>query len=138
MKLNNNIANKFGALVSIAFVIATEERENNPEIEKLSMELLNIIMNVKRGSPYDGTHIADKLMDLYMQSIYVEIGVYQPGASYSQSILDNLAQEVADNANESERQYCFDTLRSFVNKLADSLNRPELIMAFMGPLTKWA
>ena len=138
MKLNNNIANKFGALVSIAFIIATEERENNPEIEKLSMEFLDIIMNVKRGSPYDGTHIADKLMDLYMQSIYAEIGVYQPGASYSQSILDNLAQEVADNANESERQYCLDTLRSFVNKLADSLNRPELIMAFMGPLTKWA
>ena len=126
MKLNENLVNHYGSLITIAFMAGSDGKEDSYHYSEIELEYCNIIMDIKKGEKYVESYFSQHMIELYMSSFEAEISAYQILNTPLPAIVEKLATIVRDNSNSSERLYCKQTLDNFAKKMAIAFDRPTL------------
>ena len=139
MKLSDNIVKEFGALISSAYIMATEyfdPRISERDFNAITQDYYNIIMDIHRGIPYDHSHFSDKMINMYIDGFVAVLSAYEIDNTPYQVAFHYISNEILDQASEVERKYCYQTLDSFVKKLCNTfqMSKYELTIAFSAPL----
>lgn len=126
MKLNDNLVNHYGSLITIAFMAGSDGKEESYQYSDIEFEYCNIIMDIKKGEKYVESYFSQHMIEIYMSAFEAEISAYQMLNTPLPTIVEKLATIVHDNCNTSERMYCKQTLDNFAKKMADAFDRPAL------------
>jgi len=126
MKLNDNLVNHYGSLITIAFMAGSDGKEESYQYFDIELEYCNIIMDIKRGEKYVASYFSQHMIELYMSAFEAEISAYQMLNTPLPTIVEKLATIVRDNCSSIERTYCKQTLDNFAKKMAIAFDRPAL------------
>ncbi len=130
MKLNKNVVNHFGSLITIAFMAGSDDKEDTSEYCDIEREYCDIVMEIKKGERYVESTFSQHMIELYMSAFEAEISAYGLSNTPLPTTVELLANQVSENADSSERIYCKQTLDNFVKKMANAFDRPALPYIF--------
>ena len=83
MKLNDNLVNHYGSLITIAFMAGSDGKEESYQYSDIELEYCNIIMDIKKGEKYEGLLSCGEVgIPIKNSDLVLPCGIYGRWESY--------------------------------------------------------
>lgn len=122
MRLNSEISDYFGAILTGVFAMAADGKESSANYAAMENKFLNIIADIKDKKSCDANFFRNHIFHNYAASFNMIANTYP---------IEEIIGIIRTEATFEELQYCKNTLNQFIRDLATGFNRPDLVNGFM-------